>query len=295
MHTIVLVIIINHIYPKLSALARVRPRWGNHPKLIWAQYLVDLIWSCFSLQNMHAYSANRNHSWLRGGGQATQLSSSCTREKQEGTTFIASLLPPSHSQLKQHWLIEPGETSFWDTGNNKTSGLMANKHPQFKLAEATGLKSCVESQTPCHSSSHTHTKDKNRPPSPFPLSRCLTLTRLLRLGCSAWSSFKQTQSLTKVGERGTELPSLITTFKITQPRSPQHFICFIPFVVAICFCDFEYRKSQPAITTPWNKKKTQTQTGLHACISLKNTSLTHKHPLVQENTTSTQRAAAWTT
>lgn len=93
MHTIVLIIIINLFYSKLSALARVCPRRGNLPKLIWVQYLADLIWSYFSLPNTHAYSANGNHSWLRGGGQAPQLFSSCTREKQEGTTLTPSFLP----------------------------------------------------------------------------------------------------------------------------------------------------------------------------------------------------------
>lgn len=96
----------------------------------------------------------------------------------------------------------------------------------------------MESQTPCHSSSHTHTQraETGHPLLP-PLSRCLTPTRLPRRGCSAWSSLKQTQGLAKAGERGTELPSLVTTFKSTRSPSPQHFICFTP-LVAVCFHDF---------------------------------------------------------
>lgn len=97
---------------------------GNFPKLIWAQYLADLIWSCFSLQNTHAYSANRNHSWLRGGGQAPQLFSSCTREKQEGTTLAASLLPPNHSQLKQRSLASRSQ-------EKPLSGIQAATKPRL--------------------------------------------------------------------------------------------------------------------------------------------------------------------
>lgn len=132
---------------------------------------------------------------------------------------------------------------------------MANKHPQFKPGEATGLKSCVESQTPCHFSSHTHTKGRNRPPSPFPLSRCLTLTRLPRLGCSAWSSLKQTQGLAKAGERGTELPSLIATFKSTHSLSPQSFICFTPFVVLFVFMTSHTERASLLQPHPEIKKK----------------------------------------
>lgn len=58
----------------------------------------------------------------------------------------------------------------------------------------------------------------------------------------------------KAGERGTRLPSRITAFKSTYSLSPQCFVCFTPFVVAVCFHDCEYIQSQPAITTPWNKK-----------------------------------------
>lgn len=200
-------IIINQVYPKPSALGRVRPQWGNLPKLLWAQYLADLIWSCFFLQNMHAYSANHNHSWLRGGGQAPQLFPSCTSEKQEGTTFIASLLPPNHSQLKQHWLINRARRKLF-LGYKQQQNLWSNGK-QASSVQAWGdygyKKPCGKPNS--MSFLFPHTKGRNRPPSPFPLSRCLTLTRLLRLGCSAWSSLKQTQGLAKAGERGTELPS----------------------------------------------------------------------------------------
>lgn len=134
---------------------------------------------------MHAYSANRNHSWLRRGGQAPQLFSSCTREKQEGTTFIASLLPPNGSQLKQHWLINRARRNlFLGYKQQQNLGLMANKHPQFKPGEAMGLKGWVESQTPCHSSSHTHKGQKQAtlPLPPFEVPHADTLAEM-RLQC----------------------------------------------------------------------------------------------------------------
>lgn len=53
------------------------------------------------------------------------------------------------------------------------------------------------------------------------------------------------------GERGTQLPSLIAAFKSSHSPAPQRPVGFAPFVVAVCFRDFEYRRSQSAITTPW--------------------------------------------
>lgn len=52
-------------------------------------------------------------------------------------------------------------------------------------------------------------------------------------------------------ERGTQLPSLIAAFKGSHSPAPQRSLCFAPFVVAGCFRDLEYRRSQAAITTPW--------------------------------------------
>ena len=184
MHTAVLVIIINQFYPKLSALGRVCPRWGNFPKLIWAWYLADLIWSCFSLQNMHAYSANRNHSWLRGGGQAPQLFSSCTREKQEGTTLTASLLPPNHSQLKQCCLINRARRNLF-LGYKQQQNLWS-EGKQASSVQAWGgsgfKKLCGKPNSVSFLFPHTHKGQKQAtlsfPPFEVPHADTLAETRL---------------------------------------------------------------------------------------------------------------------
>lgn len=251
MHTIVLIIIINQFYSKLSALARVCPRRGNLPKLTWVQYLADLIWSHFSLPNTHAYSANGNHSWLTGGGQAPQLFFLPVQEKNKRAqhSLPPSFLPITASSNSTASKQSQEKPLSGIQATIKTSGLKANKHPQLKPGLAMGLKS----QTPYHSSSHTDRLQGQNQATlsslPFPGA-----SRSHRRGCSAWSSLKQTWGPKKTGGGGgggTELPSLIRHSTSAQP-----FLCFTPPVVAAaCFPPaWEYRKRQPATTAPWNKK-----------------------------------------
>lgn len=116
----------------------------------------------------------------------------------------------------------------------------------------------------------THTKGRNRPPSPLPLSRCLTLTRLLRLGCRAWSSLNRHRASQRQ-EKGTRsYPPSSPRLKAHAPASSA-----LGLLLPCCRCClFSWLQAEAAPATP-----REGSTNTHycfACVASQSASWAHE-------------------